>query len=80
MTLKIDTPCSVRIRPPSGDRESSVTLDLLGGSLWFLRSSCPSSLQEGMHKGAEIEVRMGSARVGDNVRTAFFPSRLLSVN
>lgn len=80
MILKIDSPCSLRIRPGSADRDSSVVLDLLGGSLWFQRSACPSSLSDGMYKGAEVEVRMSTIRVGDGVRTAFFASRLLSVS
>ena len=80
MTLKIDTPCFVSIRSAQGDRQASVTLSILGGSLWFQRSSCPASLTEGAHKGAEVEVMLRSVRVGDSVRTMFSPVRLLSVS
>lgn len=80
MQTPIDGPVAVHIRPASKDHESSVSLDILGASLWFPRSACPASLSEGPHKGAVIELRMGFARVGDSSRVAFFPSRLVSVS
>lgn len=80
MQTQIDGPVAVHIRAASKEHDSSVSLDILGGSLWFPRSACPTSLSEGPHKGAVVELRMGFARVGDSSRVAFFPSRLLSVS
>lgn len=79
MKLTIDTPVSVSVRPATQDRAASVTLNLLGGSLWFPALSCPSGLQPGMYKGAEIEVSLRMIRVENGVRSVFSPVRLLLV-
>lgn len=79
MKLTIDTPVSVSVRPAQGERGASVTLALLGGQLWFLASACPSGIQPGMYKGAEIEVSLRTIRVENGVRSVFSPVRLLSV-
>lgn len=79
MKLTIDSPVSVTIRPAQGDRGPSVTLALLGGSLWFPASSCPSGINPGMYKGADVEVSLRTVRVENGVRSLFSPVRLLSL-
>lgn len=79
MILTIDSPVFVRIHPAQGERNASVSLDLLGGSLWFPRPACPATLSEGIHAGAEVGVALRNVRVGDNTRTFFAPVRLVSV-
>ena len=79
MILKIDSAVSVRINPASGDRAPSVVLDLLGGSLWFPRDACPSSLSEGCKKCADVELSARNVRIGERTRTVFVPVRLVSV-
>lgn len=79
MKLTIDTPVSVSVRPAQGDRGPSVTLALLGGSLWFPASSCPPGIQPGMYKGADVDVSLRTIRVENGVRSVFSSVRLLSV-
>lgn len=79
MKLIIDTPVSVSVRPAQGERGASVTLALLGGSLWFPLSACPAGIQPGAYKGAEIDVSVRTVRVDNGVRTLFAPVRLLAV-
>lgn len=79
MTLTIDGPVAVRINPASEKHSASVVLDLLGGSLWFAREACPSSLAEGTRKSAVVEVALRNIRQGDFTRTVFSPVRLVSV-
>lgn len=79
MKLTIDTPVSVSVRPAQGERDSSVTLALFGGSLWFPASACPPGVQPGMYKGADVEVSLRTIRVENGVRTLFSAVRLLSV-
>lgn len=79
MILKIDTPVFVHVRPAQGERNASVSVDLLGGSLWFPRTACPATLLDGMRSGAEVEVSLRNIRVGDNTRSVFAPVRLVSV-
>lgn len=78
MTLEIDSPCLLRLRPAVGDRPASFTLDILGGSLWFPFDSVPAGVQDGTYKSAEVEVVPRT--VGGQVsRTLFAPLRLLAV-
>lgn len=79
MKLTIDTPVSVTLRPATQDRASSVSLALLGGSLWFPATACPASVVSGMYKGAEVEVSLRTLRVENGVRSVFSPVRLLSL-
>lgn len=73
MKLTIDTPVLISVRPATQDRGASVTLALLGGSLWFPASACPSALAPGMYKGAEVEVSLRTIRVDNGVRSVFSP-------
>lgn len=79
MKLTIDTPVSITVRPAQGERGASVTLDLLGGSLWFTASACPSGIQPGLYKSAEVEVSLRTIRVENGVRSVFSAVRLLAV-
>lgn len=80
MTLTLDGPLAVRINPATEKRGSSVVLDLLGGSLWFAREACPSTLADGTRKSAVVEVVLRNIRQGDFTRTVFSPVRLVSVS
>lgn len=81
MTLDIDSACSVRLRPASGDRAASYNLDILGASLWFPFDAVPSGVQDGIYKGASIEVvpRSVSSGSGSVARTLFAPVRVISL-
>lgn len=80
MTLTIDTPCSLSIRPASGDRAPSATLAVLGGSFWFPASALPPSVRDGTYSGASLEMALRTVRVGESSRTVCVPVRLLTLS
>lgn len=77
MKLTIDSPVSVSVR--QSERGASITLAMLGGSLWFPAASCPSGINSGMYKGADIEVSLRTIPSDGRVRAFFSPVRLLSL-
>lgn len=79
MTLTIDTPVSVHVRPASDGRKASCSVDMLGGSLWFADGSYPASVRDGSYPSAVVEVGLRVFRVGDRMRSVFSPVRLVSV-
>lgn len=79
MKLTIDSSVSVAVRPPSGDRAGSVTLSILGGSVWLPLSACPEGIREGLYKGADLDVSVRTVPVQNGARAVFVPVRLLCV-
>lgn len=81
MTVSIDSPCRLSLRPSSNDKPASYSLDILGGSLWFPASAVPSGLSAGNYKSAEIEVYFRTMVNGPSSRSVgcFVPLRILAL-
>lgn len=81
MTVTIDSPCRLSLRPSSNDKPASYSLDILGGSLWFPAQNVPSGVQCGNFKSAEIEVYFRTMVSGSQSRSigCFVPLRIITL-
>lgn len=79
MQAQIDGPVAVSINPAREGHSESVTLQVLGGNLWFRRDLAPSNLTPGHFKIAVVELALRVLRVGERSQTCYLPVRLVEV-
>lgn len=79
MTVTIDSPCRLSLRPSTKDKPSSFSLDILGGSLWFPASAVPAGLSPGNYKVAEVEVSFRTVSTSSRALACFVPLRIVSL-